>query len=365
MKIIHCADLHIGSKLNTNFDRETAKQRQEELLNTFKRMLRYAEDEVVDAIIIAGDLFDETGVSKGIVNEVISEIEKHSDVSFFYLSGNHDIDLQMMKLVMLPDNLYMFKEDWMEYEFGNKVVILGKNTITSDMYDGIVLDENTINIVVLHGQISEYDQSGNKEIINLRGLKNRNIDYLALGHIHRFGEGKIDARGSYVYSGCLEGRGFDECGEHGFVLLDIDEKLSKLSYEFIPFAYRNFYEVTVDITGCMNEDDIVNAIRKALTLEYYDELDIIKVVLVGEVDFDVNVDVELFNKMFKEQYYLFKVKNSTVIRKNHDGFMADWSLKGEFIRTVNGRDDICKEDRERIIKYGLKALALEEIEDED
>ena len=53
-------------------------------------------------------------------------------------------------------------------------------------------------------------------------LKNKNIDYLALGHIHGYKEAPLDGRGKYCYPGCLEGRGFDECGKKGFVLLNIE-----------------------------------------------------------------------------------------------------------------------------------------------
>ena len=54
-------------------------------------------------------------------------------------------------------------------------------------------------------------------------LKEKNIDYLALGHIHEYSQGQIDLRGKYAYSGCLEGRGFDELGEKGFILIDVSD----------------------------------------------------------------------------------------------------------------------------------------------
>ena len=75
----------------------------------------------------------------------------------------------------------------------------------------------------MHGQESDTDAKDKAEIINLKQLKNKNIDYLALGHIHTYKQSKLDNRGTYCYSGCLEGRGFDECGEKGFVLLNIED----------------------------------------------------------------------------------------------------------------------------------------------
>jgi exonuclease SbcD len=49
------------------------------------------------------------------------------------------------------------------------------------------------------------------EVISLKELKNKAIDYLALGHIHSYKMEQLDSRGVYCYPGCLEGRGFDEC----------------------------------------------------------------------------------------------------------------------------------------------------------
>lgn len=54
MKIIHCADLHLDSNMTSNLSREQAKQRKAELLATFERMIAYAKDNSVKAVIIAG-----------------------------------------------------------------------------------------------------------------------------------------------------------------------------------------------------------------------------------------------------------------------------------------------------------------------
>ena len=54
MKILHCADLHIDSRMNTNFDAEKRKKRKAEILNTYRRMIEYAAEQGVAAILIAG-----------------------------------------------------------------------------------------------------------------------------------------------------------------------------------------------------------------------------------------------------------------------------------------------------------------------
>ena len=55
MKIIHCADLHLDSKMTSNLSKEQAKERKMEILRTYSRMIEYAKNNDVKAIIIAGD----------------------------------------------------------------------------------------------------------------------------------------------------------------------------------------------------------------------------------------------------------------------------------------------------------------------
>ena len=63
MKIIHCADLHLDSKMTANLDKDKARERKAELLRTFERMITYASQNQVEAILIAGDMFDTKNIS--------------------------------------------------------------------------------------------------------------------------------------------------------------------------------------------------------------------------------------------------------------------------------------------------------------
>ena len=48
MKIIHCADLHLDSRLSAHFDRNTARKRRIELLQNFSRLFRWAKENQVE-----------------------------------------------------------------------------------------------------------------------------------------------------------------------------------------------------------------------------------------------------------------------------------------------------------------------------
>ena len=112
MKIIHCADLHLDSKLTSNLSKEQVRERKNEILRTFTRMVDYAENNEVRAILIAGDLFDTRTISATARNLVRDTIIAHPAIDFFYLKGNHERDGFVSKLEEIPENLKLFTDSW-------------------------------------------------------------------------------------------------------------------------------------------------------------------------------------------------------------------------------------------------------------
>ncbi|SHJ58620.1 DNA repair exonuclease SbcCD nuclease subunit [Hathewaya proteolytica DSM 3090] len=369
MKIIHCADLHLDSKMETNLNVEKARERRIELLNTFKRMVEYAKKNSVRAIIIAGDLFDKKNITLSAKNMVIDQIRENSQVDFYYLTGNHEMNGFISNISEIPNNLKLFEKEWKSYNLteNNKrpIVITGvelSGDNESDIYSTLELDYEAFNVVVLHGQISEYTAREGGEIIDLSRLKNKNIDYLALGHVHEYQEGELPPRGEYCYAGCLEGRGFDECGEHGFVELDIDEVTHIYKKKFVSFAYRNLYCIFVDVTGCNTTSDMERCINKELEMSCCQPRDLVKIVLEGKVDVECEKDIEALVQLFSSSFYKIKIYDHTKLAINYQNYLLDASLKGEFVRAVQNETSLDEQERAEIIRCGIQALEGEEIE---
>ena len=368
MKIIHCADLHLNSSMTANLTKEKAKERKAELLRTFVRMVDYAVEEEVRAIIIAGDLFDQNRITKTTRNAVYDQIRLHPSLDFYYLQGNHDADSFLNDMEELPDNLKLFEKQWKTYlmdgDHGRRIAVTGIELSAENrdsVYHSLVLDADCFNIVVMHGQESELRGKDKTEVIALRELRDKGIDYLALGHIHSYKADRLDARGTYCYCGCLEGRGFDECGEHGFVLLDIDEDRGTYEHTFVPFAGRLLYEVVVDISGCQTTAEIEEQVETVLAQKEISPKSMVKIVLTGELAVDDEKDPELLEKQLEDRFYYVKVKDESGWRIDYQEYELDESLKGEFIRTVQ-RSELSEEDKAEIIRYGIQALAGEEIQ---
>ena len=253
----------------------------------------------------------------------------------------------------------MFSDEWISYKY-NGVTITGieaDSANSNSIYSMLILDKNDTNIVVMHGQESKYAFKDKAEIINLTELKNRNIDYLALGHIHSYKYEKLDSRGAYCYSGCLEGRGFDEFGDKGFVLLNIRDK--KISHEFIKFARRTFYEIHVDISNAYTSSQIEEVINNSLTHISWESL--VKIILEGEFEIDSEKDMAYITQKLSEEFYFVKIYDKSKLSINIEDYKYDVSLKSEFIRLVlNAR--MSDEDKNEIIMNGINALSGEDID---
>lgn len=369
MKIIHCADVHLDSKLSANLDERRARLRREELLHTFLRMIDYAAEQEVEAVLIAGDLFDTRRVQAGVRNAVEGAVRKHPDIDFYLLKGNHGAAGFLDALEELPPNLKLFDTEWTKYVLNpgraGNIVLTGAELTSGKaglLYGSLVLDYGNFNIVMLHGQQNQYMGRNRAEVIALEELKNKGIDYLALGHVHAYHMEELDRRGKWCYSGCLEGRGFDECGEHGFVLLDIDEETLEYRCEWVPFAGRQLHALEVDVTGCATSAEMTDLVEDALARENWSSRDLVKVILTGRVDVTCEKDTDFMAQKLEDDFFFLKITDETKLSVDFDSFLLDESLKGEFVRQVRAAEELSEETKSVVIRYGLQALSGEDIE---
>lgn len=353
MKFIHLADVHLGSKMESRLPAEKAATRRNEIRASFLRAVEYAARNGVTGIIIAGDLFDSNNPLKKDKEFFYDVVEKHADIDFLYLRGNHDDEGGFERELK---NLKTFGKRWTYYRYDDIVVagieFCAENSLS--MYSTLDLAESDFNVVVMHGDLS--DGVGENKINPLK-LKNKNIDYLALGHIHTAYEKALDERGTAHYAGCLEGRGFDDTGEKGCYLLDISE--GKMTSTFVKTACRDILKYEVDVSGAKSATDVYEKVKAAVNCP---PKDMVRVELVGERDFDEERLAEDVAAYIGDAYFFTSVKDRTLRKFNAEDYAADKSLKGEFVREVLNAADLTREEKQRIISYGLKALAGREID---
>ena len=201
LRLLHTSDLHIGSDIYP-----------EDALRGLEAMLASSHEMRVDAIIIAGDLFDNRRISDAIVNRVFDDLGSFGK-PVIVLPGNHDTLLTTgWTSRSLPENLDLIRQ-----EDGELILIESLNLA---VWGRPVFDHNpdfhpleglpprpgnSWYVPIAHGmfmdgQIEEFRSSP----ITPREISEANCDYIALGHVHAFRNVSQNGVPAY-YSGAPSG----------------------------------------------------------------------------------------------------------------------------------------------------------------
>lgn len=346
MKIIHTADIHLGSKLEFAKTKEIRDELRRVIRKNFNNLVEYAKDNNIKVILISGDLFDSDYPLEKDKDYFYNLVKENDNIDFIYLRGNHDKFKDNSGIL----NLKTFKEEVTTYIYDDIAISgLEFNNANYDFYNKLNLNPNYKNILMLHGDIKN---DVKPYVINLDKLKNKNINYLALGHIHMSSIARTNEF-CYAYPGCLTGRSFDEIGPKGFIVLDT----TTMTPEFIKYSHPIFSEEKVDISDTSSDYSVSQKLRQMK----FNKDDLYQIVLTGDIDF--NLDLKEIETNLSDVFYFVTLKDKTQTKIDYTNYKNDKGLKGEFIRLVLDDKTLTTTEKNIIIKRGLKALKGE-VEDE-
>ncbi len=373
VKILHCADLHIGaaeSSLGT-----LAESRRAEALITFEKIINLARDNQVNIILIAGDLLNSNNIDKSFVDRIFECFALVPDIKIVYAAGNHDpLNAESpFKKYDLPKNLFVLDTKDCFVEFADlNARVYGKSFKEVYMQGtprfSLKPDDNHINLMCIHGELrsdlgSDYNSITNDYILN------SGMDYIALGHVHK----RTDVTklgNTYVsYCGCPEGQGFDELGEKGVYIGEISKQNCNL--QFVPTAKRMHLTETVDVTGLSSSNEIAEHLIKAISQKHPETFadNLYKIIIVGKLDEDVTVSVPEITARLNNTLYFAKLRNKTEIKLDFNILSQENTLKGVFVKNMLKRlenaDESEKELLTAALNIGLKAFSGEVNYDED
>ena len=401
VKLIHTADLHLDSAFRSRFTKEEAENRRQKQLMAWKELLSFAVEKKVQGILIAGDLFDSPVVSHGTMDFFLSTISEHPEISFFYLRGNHDTENTFRYQENLPKNLFLFSEKGKKYRLNDRLLLAGVEYGTKDISFGenegatqgagqaaeqgvgqenahgaealskseseseeeskfLKLKEEDCNILLLHGALYQGTPKGEavqgEEGIFLKNLEKLPLSYIALGHIHKGGEGKLNNGALWAYPGCLQGRGFDEEGERGFLYLKVEEEKKEIRKEFIPIKQGEFRILEIELL----EDEGTLACLKKIEVEMEKasiaKEDSLRIILKGKKGLEQERNLRYLQLQLQDSVFFLEIRDECELSWNREEAMKEKSLKGEFLRVLAAADNLSKEEQEEIIALGMGLL---------
>ena len=355
MRLLHAADLHLDSAFR-GLTGEKALQRRRESRALLDAMAELVRERNVDAVLLSGDLFDGDAVYRETLEHLGRALGTMA-CPVFIAPGNHDPyhSRSPYRQVDWPDNVHLFADPHITYfelpELG--CVIYGAAFTDVRREDHILHGftapaEDRLQIMCLHGDLNEgpYGPVTEAEIA-MSGL-----DYLALGHVHQCSGLQKAGSTYYAYPGCPEGRGFDELGEKGVLLIEAER--GKVEAEFIPLCRRRYTIVTADVTGKDPREAAEEALRE-VSAE-----DAVRLVFTGETG-EQGVDLEAIRTAFLLRFFHFELRDETRVGEELWSRAGEDSLRGLFLASLHSQYEKAdtEEEREKVAmaaRFGLAAM---------
>jgi len=241
MKLLHSADWHLDAPL-LGFSPEETAHLKAALLEIPGKVVRTAEAKGCDLILLSGDLFDGPHSQDSLL--ALQRALSATDLPVYIAPGNHDPMGPGSPWAQpgFSQNVHIFRggvESIALPELGCRIYGAAFQGADSpsllEDFRADCIEQFAIGL--FHGDPLT-PQSG-KNAVSRQQVAQCALDYLALGHIHKAGSFR-EGSTLCAWPGCPMGKGFDETGEKGVLLVTLD---GEARAEFIPLDTPRFYRL--------------------------------------------------------------------------------------------------------------------------
>ena len=312
MRFLHAADVHLDSPCSSRSETVRHQLRDASRL-ALQRLVDLALSERVDAVLIAGDLFDDERLSFQTERFLLEQLHRldTEEIPVVYATGNHDPGRAGLRSVELPwpGNVTIARDrtpvriaiegaggESEDRELRGMVTAAGHETATErgDLSTVFPTPEGRLaEIAVLHTQVVDSPGSAAHRSYapsQLDGLRGSGHDYWALGHVHK--RSVLCEHPGIHYPGNLQGRTHGERGAKGCLLVEVKpgapahvefKKLAPIQWEDVEIRdpsqaatldalIETIAEAWDRVTGGETETDWIGRIRISGTTPLWREL---------------------------------------------------------------------------------------------
>lgn len=356
MKFVHIADMHFDTPFRLLSDRaELGEIRRLDQRKVFKKMIEYIKQNKIPYLFIAGDLYDHEYIRESTIEYINKLFQEIPNTKIYITPGNHDPYLKNSYYATYNwnENVKIFtgkvekveNEDFCLYGYGFEDFYCENSQIEEIQLE----KKERINILLAHSNLDGSDKTG-REYNNLssKKLKEIGFDYIALGHIHK---NNIKEEKNIIYPGSTISLGFDELGEHGMVVGNIEK--GKLEIEFITLDEKELKELELDVSEITTTEELLEKINE-IELE---ENNLYKIILIGKRNFEINL-YKLIKMIDSKE--IIKIKDKTRLGYDLEKIANETTLRGIYVKEILNKiekEPENKEMLEKALEIGLEVLS--------
>ncbi|MER9223220.1 DNA repair exonuclease [Mesorhizobium sp. M0644] len=272
-RFVHTADTHLDSPLRTLALRnpELAELVGDASRQAFISIVDLCLAERVDALVIAGDLYDGDQTSMKMARFLASQMMRlhQAGVRVYMIRGNHDAMSRISKQLVLPDTVTIFSgrtQFVIQSGAGLDVALHGLSFASPKASESLLPKyagprEGAANIGIMHTSLAGSRGHDVYAPCSVADLQGHGFEYWALGHIHV--RKVYPGASTLVMPGIPQGRDINEAGEKSVTLATINDDRS-VDIEERLTSVAQFERVSVDLAGTSELPEAVGRIRSAL-----------------------------------------------------------------------------------------------------
>jgi DNA repair exonuclease SbcCD nuclease subunit len=374
-RLLHLADLHLGW---TPHDppNDVAHAIRRERDGRLGEAVALALETRVDAVVIAGDLFEHYRPEPALVATVVRELRslEAAGIRVITVPGNHD-ELSYARSVYRTEaawpGVLVTRPDpgpVATLELGGARVALtslayvGGVTPVHEPLRHFPREEADVALAVFHGTLVASGRrpgdpfgGGRSLPIDVAALADAGFDYVALGHLHVPSQRRLGAHGLAVYPGCVGGKGPRDAGSEHWTLVEIGAAGVRL--EVHPAQVAPVWSRDLDVGPFDDPQALIAALVALGGPQTW-----ARVRLTGSLAFDLELaSVQSHAAASFRQLALIDATTS-VAPAHLDRLAAQTTVRGAFVRDLaeqleRAEDDDARARITRALRLGLAALA--------
>ncbi len=299
LRILHTSDVHIGKA----FEQFGAfgQQLRAQIKATLARVIQLAASGRVDAVLLAGDIFDSDKVVPADLRFFMETVNSIQPVRVLLLPGTWTHDSLHQKAIYRsqqfrsgkPENLHIFTTETVQTIklASGRLAIHGRAVLpdSDNPLEGLTPDLRAhFNVLLLHTGIAlpQIPEESHGCLLKREHVEHCGFTYLAMGDRHTFTRYFDKGKTFVQYSGSPETLQFKDGGDSGFVaMVTLGE--SGVSVEKIPTGHYRWTELDLS----WEKVGSVDALKKNVD-SMADSKRVLRVKLAGTISNNESVDAE-------------------------------------------------------------------------
>lgn len=356
MRLVVISDVHLDARFAWAGP-EVARKRRRAIQTTLTRIVDLALEIQADALLCAGDLYENERFSPDSGAFLRTTFERLHPTPVFLAPGNHDWlgPQSLYARERWSPNVHTFGESRLTpFALADGLTLWGAAhhapANTDSFLDRFRVDRGGVNLALFHGSERHWlaQQESGKVAhapFDAADIERAGLSHAFVGHFHT----PRDAA-HHTYPGNPEPLSFGEAGERGLVIADIGDD-GTVTRHRRRVSETQLHDLQVDVSGCRSGAEARERVAAALV----DRRGLARVTIGGELDASVDLSLDDLADCAPWMEAVVTRVGQVSTPYDLDRIALEPTVRGQFVREVRAAT-LDEEQKRRVLLIGLRAL---------